>query len=154
MAKAGYGREARPVERVDSALCALDARDSRHWARRAAVHAALRSFITSPGRPSALRPAHSNVTLWYNFLVFATSVSDASSLAKDHILEHPSLPNSAQRTQQRRVREHCTKLRRGCARRREAEAGQSPCRRDERPVRGPHHDALRAVSRIPSAKNS
>ena len=32
-------------------------------------------------------------------------------------------------------------------------AGRSHCRRDERPKRGPHHDALRAVSRIPSAKN-
>ena len=52
------------------------------------------------------------------------------------------------------VRKHCTKFRRGCVRRREAEAGRPHCRRDERPKRGPHHNALRAVSRIPSAKNS
>ena len=32
-------------------------------------------------------------------------------------------------------------------------AGRPHCRRDERPKRGPHHDALWTVSRIPSAKN-
>ena len=37
---------------------------------------------------------------------------------------------------------------------REAEAGQSPCRRDERPKRATHHDALRSVSRIPSVESA
>ena len=102
--KVGSGREARPVERVDSARCALDARDSRHWTGRAAVHAAPRSLITSPGRPPYLRPAHGNVTLWYNVHVSATSVSGARPfLARYHISEHPSLPNSAQRTRQQRA---------------------------------------------------
>ena len=49
----GCGREARPVERVDSALRALAARDSRHYPKRAAVRAVHRSLITSPGRPPA-----------------------------------------------------------------------------------------------------
>ncbi|MBQ3288423.1 MAG: hypothetical protein IJH50_03325, partial [Kiritimatiellae bacterium] len=57
MAKTGCGREARPVERVDSARCALAARDSRHCPKRIAVLAALRSLITSPGRSPALRLA-------------------------------------------------------------------------------------------------
>ena len=92
-----------PKQSFFGASCALDARDSRHWARRTSVHAALRSLITSPGRPPALRPMHGNVTLWHNVHVSATSVSDAPSLlARDHILKHPSLPNSAQRTKQRR----------------------------------------------------
>ena len=53
---AGFEREVRPVERADSALRALVARDSRHYPRHAVVQAALRSLITSPGRPLSLRP--------------------------------------------------------------------------------------------------
>ena len=34
------------------------------------------------------------------------------------------------------------------------EDGKSTCRRDSRPRRGPHQNASRTVSRIPSAKNS
>ena len=49
---------------------------------------------------------------------------------------------------------NCTYFRRGCARRREAEARRSPCRRDERPKRGPHRGAFRAVSRIPSGESA
>ena len=52
----GFGREARPVERDDSGLRPLVARDSRRWTRRVSVRDALRSLITSPGRPPALRP--------------------------------------------------------------------------------------------------
>ena len=36
----------------------------------------------------------------------------------------------------------------------EAEAGQSPYRRDERPKRGSHHNVLRSVSRIPSVESA
>ena len=104
LCQSGSRREARPVERVDSALRALDARDSRHWAGRTAVQAALRSLITSPGRPPAFRRAHGNATLWYNVHVSAASIPDAQSpMARDNILGHPSLPDSAQRTRQRRV---------------------------------------------------
>ena len=155
MTKTGCGREARPVERVDSALRALAARDSRHWARHATVHNAFRSLITSPGRPPSLSPAHGNITLWYNVHVFATSVSDVPSLlTKDHILNIRRCQRNRKFPISDGQREHCTKLRRSCAHRRKAEAGRSPCRRDERPKRGPHRDTLRAVSRIPSAKNS
>ena len=37
------------------AFRAFDARDSRHWTKCAAMPTALRSLITSPGRPPALR---------------------------------------------------------------------------------------------------
>ena len=50
------------------------------------------------GRPPYLRPAHGNVTLWYNVHVSATSVSSGYQIS-----EHPSLPNSTQRTRQQRA---------------------------------------------------
>ena len=51
----GSGQEARPVERDDSGLRPFVARDSRRWTGRITVRDALRSLITSPGRPPALR---------------------------------------------------------------------------------------------------
>ena len=133
MTKTGCGREARPVERVDSARCArplatasrlglrpratrclrhgriLDARDSRHWARHATVHNAFRSLITSPGRPPSLSPAHGNITLWYNVHVFATSVSDVPSLlTKDHILNIRRCQTLRNGHSSDGKREHCT----------------------------------------------
>ena len=46
-----------PKQSFFGASRALAARDSRHYPKRAAVRAAHRSLITSPGRPPALRPA-------------------------------------------------------------------------------------------------
>ena len=109
LTKTGCGREARPVERVDSARCALDARDSRHWARHATVQNAFRSLITSPGRPPSLSPAHGNITLWYNVHVFATSVSDVPSLlTKDHILNIRRCQTLRNGHSSDGKREHCT----------------------------------------------
>ena len=103
----GFGRVARPVERVDSARCALDARDSRHWARHATVHNAFRSLITSPGRPPSLSPAHGNIT--HNIHVFATSVSDVPSLlTKDHILNIRRCQTLRNGHSSDGKREHCT----------------------------------------------
>ena len=82
-------------------LSTLGIRDTGRDAPR--VQAALRSLITSPGRPPAFRRAHGNATLWYNVHVSAASIPDAQSpMARDNILGHPSLPDSAQRTRRRR----------------------------------------------------
>ena len=56
LAKARFGRGARPVERISFAR--LDARDSRHWTRCTSRRGALRSLHHVAGRLTALLSQH------------------------------------------------------------------------------------------------
>ena len=115
--------------------------------------------------PSAAHTAYSNYATISTLLLRRSGhVLCAKSSERKHtcrpaqrkILQTTPLPKQPQvpKQQRGRLELHLFPARRGCARRREAQARRSPCRRDERPKRGPHRDASRAVSRIPSAKNS